>query len=725
MVDNPCCYNTYMPNPINTTKLYIPAPRTGTVIRRRLTDKLNKGLHRKLTLISAPAGYGKTTLACEWLAGCGRPAAWLSLEQGDADLTRFLTYMISALQTIEENIGAGTLTLLHSPQPAPTESILTALLHELSAISFPFLLVLDDYHAASSREVDEAVSFLLDHLPPRMHLVLTTREDPALSLPRLRARDQLTELRAADMKFTIPEAETLFNQLMDLHLSADHITELQSRTEGWAAGLRMAALSIQEDQDADRLLQSFTGNHHFVLDYLVDEVLRRQPEAVQDFLLRTSLLDRMCGSLCDDMMLHPEISGNDVLIELDRKNLFVIPLDQERRWYRYHHLFADILRRRLLDHINASELSELHQRASQWYEGHGSEIEAFHHAIEARDFERSLRLLQGNGMPLHLRGAARMTIRWLESLPANERDARPELWVYYGSALLIAGQPTRVESKLRAAEVALESVEQDAAVMDLIGWIAATRATLASLLLADQHDAGKPDLYAAEAVMQVSEIEDKTEDLVGLIAPAWNAGIREPSALDQVIIQSRRALAYLRPDHLPVRTASAWMLGVACQRRGDYAEACQAYHEVIANCQIMDHQLMAVMAMIGIAQIREAEGRADLAAERYREALRRVGNLPHPARKEAEIGLERVQGVLESGRKDHQIEPLSQREMEVLQLMAQGLSNREIAEKLYLALDTVKGHNRRIFEKLHAQRRTEAIARARELHLISNTSKPH
>lgn len=719
------CYNNDMPNPINSTKLYIPAPRTRTVIRRRLTEKLNKGLHRKITLISAPAGYGKTTLVCEWLAGCGRPAAWLSLEQGDSELTRFLTYMISALQTIEEKIGAGTLSILHAPQPTPTESILTTLLHELSAISSPFLLILDDYHAASSVEVDEALGYLLDHLPPQMHLVLTTREDPALSLPRLRARDQLTELRAADLKFTVPEAENLFNQLMDLQLSADQITELQSRTEGWAAGLRLAALSIQEDLDADRLLRSFTGNHHFVLDYLVDEVLQRQPEAVQHFLLRTSLLDRMCGSLCDDMLLLPEISGHELLIELDRKNLFVVPLDPERRWYRYHHLFAEILRRRLLDHQPASKLSELHRRASQWYEEHGFEVEAFHHAIEAHDLERSWRLLKGNGMPLHLRGAAKMTIRWLESLPAKELDARPELWVYYGSALLMAGQPTGVERKLRAAEMALEGVEPDAGVRDLIGWIAATRATLASLLLADQPEAVEPNLYAAEAVMQVSEAEDKTEDLVGLIAPARNAGRSETGALDQVIFQSRRALAYLRPDHLPVRTASAWMLGVACQRRGDYDEACEAYREVIANCQAMDHQLMAVMAIIGIAQIREAEGRPDLAAERYREALRCAGDLPHPARKEAEIGLERVRRALESGSKANGNEPLSQREMEVLQLMAQGLSNREIAEKLYLALDTVKGHNRRIFEKLHAQRRTEAIARARELHLINNPTKPH
>lgn len=315
-----------MLTPIIATKFYIPAPRPKAVLRQRLTERLNKGLYRKLTLISAPAGYGKTTLVCEWLADCGRPAAWLSLEQGDNELTRFLTCMISSLQTIEKNIGEGVLSVLQSPQPPPTKSILTALLNELAAIPAPFILVLDDYHAASSKGVNEAVSFLLDHLPKQMHLMIMTREEPSISLPRLRVRDQLTELRVADMRFTLTEAEAFFNRAMDLNLSIDNIAGFQTRTEGWVAGLHLAAISIQEDHDADLLLRSFTGNHHFVLDYLAEEVLHRQPEAVQDFLLRTSLLDRLCGSLCDNLMLNPEVSGQRILIDLDRKNLFIIPL---------------------------------------------------------------------------------------------------------------------------------------------------------------------------------------------------------------------------------------------------------------------------------------------------------------------------------------------------------------------------------------------------------------
>lgn len=714
-----------MLTPIIATKFYIPAPRPKAVLRQRLTERLNKGLYRKLTLISAPAGYGKTTLVSEWLADCGRPAAWLSLEQGDNELTHFLTCMISSLQTIEENIGEGVLSVLQSPQPPPTESILTALLNELAAIPAPFILVLDDYHAASSKGVNEAVTFLLDHLPKQMHLMIMTREDPSISLPRLRVRDQLTELRVADMRFTLTEAEAFFNRAMDLNLSMDNIAGFQSRTEGWVAGLHLAAISIQEDHDAERLLRSFTGNHHFVLDYLAEEILHRQPEAVQAFLLRTSLLDRLCGPLCDNLMLNPEVSGEEILIDLDRKNLFIIPLDKERRWYRYHHLFADILRRRLQESHDGSHIADLHKRASLWYENNGFEIEAFRHAVESRDIERSSRLLQGDGMPLHLRGATGISLNWLESLPASELDARPALWVIYGSALLIAGKPSGVEHKLRAAEAALEGVEQDVSVRDLIGLIAATRATLTSLVLTDDQDGTERKLQAAEAAMQVTGLEDKTDELVGLIAPASDAGIRGTHGIDNVIAQSRRALAYLRPDNLPVRTASAWMLGVACQRRGDYAGACEAYNEVISNSQKIGHQLMAVMAIIGIGQIREAEDRPDLAAERYREALRLAGDLPHPALQEAQMGLERVHRVLEDGMKGKRIEPLSQREIEVLKLIAKGLSNREIGEELFLALDTVKGHNRRIFEKLQVQRRTEAIARARELNLLINTPKPH
>lgn len=714
-----------MLTPIMATKLYIPKTRPNAVLRRRLTDKLSKGLYRKLTLISAPAGYGKTTLVCEWLSVCGRQVAWLSLDEGDKEITRFLSCLITSLQTLEETIGEGVLAVLQAPQPPPIEWVLTALLNEIATIPYSFLLVLDDYHTVNSEPINHAIFYLLQHLPAQMNMIITTRENPDIPISRLRVRDHLTELGSADLRFTLSESESYMNGVMELNLSPDTIISLESSIEGWIAGLHLAALSIQGDLDAHQMIQSFTGGHRYVLDYLVEEVLQQQTEAVQNFLLHTSILDRFCGSLCDEVMQDPSVSGQEILKELHRKNMFVVPLDNEGQWYRYHHLFAESLRQRLHASWSESCITELHHRASVWYEHNGFDIEAFRHAVESADTERSALLLEGRGMPLHLRGAADIVLNWLESLPEDRLDAKPALWVIYGSALLIAGRPTGVEHKLKAAETALADASQDEDIRDLMGLIAATRATLASLVLN-----GHPDetdhvrkLRAAETAMQTTTVYDKTDELVGMIASSGVAGVNEIHRNDQVIIESQRALAYLRRDNLPVRTAAAWMLGAACQRSEDYPAAREAYNEVISNSRIMNHQLMAIMALIGLGQIGEIEDRSTLAAEYYQEALQLGGDLPLPALREAQLGLERIAsrekmtGTL--------IEPLSQREIEVLELIAKGLSNREIADKLFLALDTVKGHNRRIFEKLQVQRRTEAIARANELSLFKSTRKPH
>src|SRR5579863_4106132 len=287
-----------MPTPILATKLYIPRLRPNVVLRPRLIERLNEGLHRKLTLISAPAGFGKTTLVSAWVEGIERPTAWLSLDEGDNNPARFLVYLVAALRTIAATIGEGVLGMLQSPQPPPTEAILTALLNDITTISDHFVLVLDDYHVLDAKAVDHALTFLLDHLPPQMHLVIATREDPPLPLARLRAKDHLTEVRAADLRFTSSETAAFLNQVMGLNLSAEDITALEARTEGWIAGLQLAAISMQGQKDTTSFIRSFTGSHHFIMDYLVEEVLQQQPESVQHFLLRTSLLDRLCGSLC-------------------------------------------------------------------------------------------------------------------------------------------------------------------------------------------------------------------------------------------------------------------------------------------------------------------------------------------------------------------------------------------------------------------------------------------
>ena len=442
--------------PILATKLYIPPPRPNLVLRPRLIERLNESKRCKLTLISAPAGFGKTTLVSEWAAGCDQKVAWLSLDKEDNDLKGFLTYLVAALQTIAANIGKGVLPILQSPQPPPTESILTTLLNEITLIPDNFVLVLDDYHMIDSRLVDEALAFLLKHLPPEMHLVITTREDPQLPLPQLRARGQLAELRAVDLRFTLSEAAEFLNQMMGLNITAENIAALESRTEGWIAGLQLAAISMQGLQDTTSFIKTFTGSHYFVLDYLIEEVLQQQPERIQAFLLRTSILDRMCGSLCDAVLCDSSVSGQETLEFLERANLFIIPLDNERRWYRYHHLFADLLRQR---QGKTREFAEFNLRASQWYEENGDLGAAFHHATAAGDFVRAARLAEAAwpGMNESFQMAA--WLGWVRKLPEEIIRVRPVLCTLLGRAFTDVGELEASEMRLQNAERCLDGLD--------------------------------------------------------------------------------------------------------------------------------------------------------------------------------------------------------------------------------------------------------------------------
>ncbi len=595
-----------MSAPILATKLYIPPPRPKLIPRLHLINQLNDGLSRKLTLISAPAGFGKTTLVSEWVASYERPVAWLSLDEGDNDLPRFLTYLIAALQTISANIGVGILKAIHASQPQPLSavSILTALLNEITTLQEHFIVVLDDYHVIDAKPVDDALTFLLEHQPPQMHLIIVTREDPQLPLARLRVRNQLTELRAADLRFKLSEAANFLNQMMGLSLSTDDIAALEARTEGWIAGLQLAAISMQGHQDATSFIKSFTGTHHFVLDYLLEEVLQQQSEGVQTFLLRTSILDRLCGPLCDAVLLDSSVSGQETLEYLERANLFLVPLDNERRWYRYHHLFADLLRQRLLQSSASAmeDVTQLHIRASQWYEDNGFELEAFHHATAANDVERAERLIEGAGVPLHFRGVGAPVLNWLKSLPRATLNARPSLWVTYASALMMTGQHTTVEQTLQAAETALAATfasggtEPDNRTTDLVGRIASMRATLAVI----QHD------------------------------------------VETIITQSQRALEYLHPDNLPLRTATTYTLGYAYQLQGDRAAASQIYSDVLSISKAFGDSIYTTAATLGLGQIQEAENQLHIAAKTYQRVLILAGDPPRPIACEAHLGLARI-----------------------------------------------------------------------------------
>ena len=913
-----------MPAPILATKLYIPPPRPGLVSRLRLVARLNEGLAAgcSLTIISASAGSGKTTLLSEWISLNAESrmqndevthsihhsalknfhfrAAWLSLDEADSDPLRFLSYLVAAVQTVQPEFGQPVLAALQTPQPPPVESLLTALLNEIAASPERLMIVFDDYHAIDAPEIDAALTFLLDHLPPQLHIILSSREDPGLPLPRLRVRGQLTELRAADLRFTPAEAAEFLNRAMGLNLSEADVTALETRTEGWIAGLQLAALAMQGEQDAARFIQSFTGSHRFVLDYLLEEVLQRQSPDIQDFLLRTSILDRICGPLCEAVLETPPGAGQSVLESLERANLFLVPLDGERRWYRYHHLFGDLLRQRL---GNPPDFTELHLRASQWYETHSDLAEAFQHALAAGDFECAARLAEAAwpGMEGSFQSAA--WVNRVKKLPEAAVRSRPGLCYQLGRAFSDLGEPESSELHLRNAERALAEMPSPAGFASLPGNIALTRAYNAQV----QGNLAETIQYAEQA-MQLIPAEDvfrRAQAAITLEFTHWASGdleaalnaihawmadmqtlvnpifviasafaeadllvalgrLREAIAAyrqalqlaaengpeaQQITAHHHLGLALIYHEFWDAESAAVhwqtaadlgqrttlvdwshrWMLAQARIKEsdGEWEAALgllnEAHRMYVKNPVPIARPVEALKARIHLKQGRRDKAEAwarergiSLADEasylaefelltlaRLRlddpgvndlldrllslaESQNRLGSLleilltqtlAHEAQGsrprslaalENALALAGPQGYLRTfvdegeqmrllivdfrlkiansthpllgyvnkllatflpaaeviaqsktaNQKSEIFEPLTERELEVLRLVARGLSNTEISERLYLALSTIKGHNLRIFGKLHTQNRTEAVARARELGLL-------
>src|SRR5947209_3023233 len=577
-----------MPTPILATKLYLPRLRSNVVSRPRLLERLNEGLHRKLTLISAPAGFGKTTLVSEWVASSERPTAWLSLDEGENDPTRFLTYLVAAVQTIAATIGEGVSGVLQSPQPPPTEAILTALLNEITTLPDHFVLVLDDYHVIDAKPVDMALSYLVEHLPPQMHLVIATREDPQLPLARLRARGHLTELRAADLRFTASEAAEFLTQVMGLSLSAADIAALEDHTEGWIAGLQLAALSMQGHQDVPGFIRAFAGDHRYIVDYLVEEVLQRQPEAVRSFLLQTAILDRLSGPLCDAVTGQEE--GNARLEALERGNFFVVPLDDTRHWYRYHHLFAEVLSARLLAEQPA-QVSTLHRRASAWYEQHGSVVDAIRHALAAEDFGRVADLVE-LAVPAMARSRQEATVLgWLKALPDELVRARPVLSVHYAGPLVLHVVLEGVEARLRDAEQWLDT----------------------------KTDRGELALAPAAEMVVVDEAEFR--GLPGMIAIYRAAIALALGNGADTVKYARRALDLVPEDDHHRRGSAAGFLGLAYWTRGDLEAAHRSYAECMALVQRSGHISDAIGCSLALADIRISQGRLREAMSTYERGL--------------------------------------------------------------------------------------------------------
>ncbi len=439
-----------MPTQLLKTKLYAPRSHPSMVSRPRLDRRLEEGMGRRLTLVSAPAGFGKTTLLADWSHRSGHPVAWISLDEADDELKPFLSYLAAALEKIQSGAGEDVWPMLCSPQPPVAEAVLTTLINELSGVREEFVLVLDDYHLVENPAVHEALSFLLDHLPPTLHLFVAARTVPPLPISRLRGRGQLVELAATDLRFTPEEASAFLEEdARGLRLSAEDVVALEERTEGWIAGLQLAAHAMRSREDLSGFIEGFAGSHRHVLDYLAEEVFNCQPDDVQTFLLRTSVLNRLSGPLCD--ALTGENNGRRMLEHLEAANLFVVPLDEERRWYRYHQLFAGFLRERLRQK-QPGAASRLHCRASAWYEDEDCQPEAVDHALSATDFDRAVRLIEEGGGRLWLRGETSLLLRWLQALPGGMARSRPSLCIFYAGALTHAGRLDEVEPWLQAAE---------------------------------------------------------------------------------------------------------------------------------------------------------------------------------------------------------------------------------------------------------------------------------
>lgn len=574
-----------MYSPMLATKLYLPPPRPKVVHRPRLTERLHEGLSRKLTLISAPAGFGKTTLVSEWVAGRREPIAWLSLDEGDNDPVRFLSYLVAALQRVNAQVGAGVLGMLQGAQPTPMESILATLLNEIATLSEHFVVVLDDYHVIEARPVDLALSFLLDHLPPQMHLVITTRHDPDLPLARLRVRDQLVELRATDLSFTPPESAEFLQGVMGLDLSAESITLLDTRVEGWVAGLQLAALSMKGRPGNERFIEGFTGSHRFVLDYLVEEVLQRQPPLLRSFLLQTAILDRLHGPLCDAMTEQAD-SGR-TLAALERSNLFVVALDEKRLWYRYHHLFAEVLHAHLL--AEAPDLVPLlHRRASLWYEQNGLMADAIRHALAAKEFERAASLVE-RAWPEMRRSRQESTfLGWLGALPDGVIRVRPVLSVGYAWALLTIGELEAAHRRLRDAEQWLERKDEMAG-------------RPSEMVVVDEEEFGR---------------------LPGAIAVYRAAQAQALGDLPNAVKYARRVLDLLPEEEHLGRGAAAALLGLVAWTSGDLEAAHQAFADGLVSVQRAGNISDAIRGTIALAEIRIAQGRLREAMRTYERSLR-------------------------------------------------------------------------------------------------------
>jgi len=751
---------------ILSTKLFTPAFPPRGIHRQSLIANLHRGLEERriLTLVSAPAGYGKSTLLAEWISAFQSDAAWLSLDERDNSPLRFWTYLASALQTVSKPLGEAMLSILKSAQPFDPPAFLTALVNEAAALNRRIILILDDYHVISRKDIHQDMIFLLEHLPPSLHLVISTRTDPPFPLSRLRVRGHLTEVRLADLRFTVDESTRFFNSLLNMGLDPAEVEALELRTEGWVAGLQLAALSLQGRSDTHAFIREFTGSQHFVLEYLVDEVLQRQPEQLQQFLLETSILERMNAPLCDAVT---ETTGStETLEDLRRRNLFVIPLDGEHRWLRYHHLFAEFLKGHL-KRTRSDQIPLLHRRAAAWFQENGLPEEALQHAFAIPDYSCVSRLVIDHWRRVYHKGRLDTAVRWLESLPGDLLRQSPPLGVAYCWTLFIRGDYERIDSYLKSIKQAFEketATKEPPVNHPEYHIIRHQVALLGAVVLRHR---GNP----AEAIAEISKLLPAIEELretlgetylhMGLTACYSQLGYACAAAhdfdgaeeyLSRVSPHARECGNIFTLAHATMEWA---LISLARGRVAQAEEICRRELALAEQLPGDDYPAFCLIEL-ALADVLRASHREEEAGEYLDRGLERAaesgheyylargyliaGRLHHAQNKPGRVqeDIQRAEQIavilhnrflnedirltkegLSPGKLPVQplIEPLSDRELEVLRLICQGKSNREIAEELFLALDTVKRHANNLYGKLGVSRRTQAVNEARRMGL--------